>query len=233
MPVVALSSTIHVGLISLALASQAAVSVAHMAGNISEEVRYIALHVAAPAIAGRRHGEPGRHGIIIPAKAATDDPPLPAPQLAFDVELSLAPVELDVPPDYQYADLALMGAGVRDDDPLHLGLDGARGARDARYNAYDLSAVERGALPDPGNPKPRYPMAMLDRRAEVSFSVFFVVDTTGLVDRETLEVPRSVQAEFARAVLDVLFRWRFAPAEVGGRRVRQHVQQPFLFRIER
>ena len=34
-------------------------------------------------------------------------------------------------------------------------------------------------------------------------------------------------------MVDVLFNWRFAPAELGGRRVRQRVLQPFTFRLER
>ena len=93
--------------------------------------------------------------------------------------------------------------------------------------------MERPVAALPGNPKPRYPGRMASRSIETNFNVYFVVDTTGTVDRETVELPPSVLQEFASAVKDVLFDWRFVPAQLGGRRVRQRVQQPFTFRVER
>lgn len=232
-PGLALSSSIHVGLVYLVLASQTAVSPASIPRLVSEKVEYIALHAVAAVPTALR-----RHVAAVGRRSATSAPkpdalPQPIPELAFDIDLPPSTVDFIAPADLDRADLALIGAGVTDADPLRLGLGAAaHGVPDARYNAYDLSAVERGATPDPSNPKPRYPSVMINHRAEVTFSVYFVVDTTGTVDRETLEMPRSIQAEFARAVLDVVFRWRFAPAEMGGRRVRQHVQQPFVFRVE-
>jgi protein TonB len=74
---------------------------------------------------------------------------------------------------------------------------------------------------------------MLSRGIETNFTVYFVVDTSGTVDRETLELPSSVEQEFTSAVVAVLSMWRFVPAEMGGRRVRQRVVQPFIFRVER
>jgi protein TonB len=74
---------------------------------------------------------------------------------------------------------------------------------------------------------------MVSRSIESNFNVTFVVDTTGTVDRNTVELPSSVLQDFASAVREVLFDWRFVPAELGGRRVRQRVLQPFTFRVER
>jgi protein TonB len=74
---------------------------------------------------------------------------------------------------------------------------------------------------------------LASRSIETNFNVYFVVDTTGTVDRTTVELPPSVLQEFASAVKDVLLDWRFVPAQLGGRRVRQRVQQPFTFRVER
>ena len=232
-PVLALSSSIHAGLIVLAVASQSAVPISRVPALAAEQVQLVALHVARAALTTRHRAAVGQRGAASAPAEATPSP-LPDLLLAFDVELPPTPAVTNDQPDFELADLALIGRGVSDDDPLALGIghSASQRAPDVRYNAYDLSAVERGATPDPANPRPRYPTAMISRRAEVSFSVFFVVDTTGLVDRETLEVPRSVQEEFSRAVLDVLLRWRFAPAQMGGHRVRQHVQQPFLFKVE-
>ena len=59
----------------------------------------------------------------------------------------------------------------------------------------------------------------------------FVVDSSGTVDEKSVEWPPSVQQEFTSAVAEVLFNWRFVPAELGGRRVRQRVEQPFIFQM--
>jgi protein TonB len=102
----------------------------------------------------------------------------------------------------------------------------------ALHGAFEEFAVEKRVVPAAANRKPRYPYQMLSRGIETNFNVTFVVDTAGVVDQETVELPRSVQEEFMRAVSEVLLAWRFVPAELGGRRVRQRVLQPFTFRVE-
>jgi protein TonB len=97
--------------------------------------------------------------------------------------------------------------------------------------AYIAATVEKEAAGLGDNPKPTYPSDLLNRLIEARFSVFFVVDTSGRIDPRTIEVPPSVHEGFAKAVLDVLVRWHFYPAEVRGRRVRQLMEQPFEFRI--
>ena len=97
--------------------------------------------------------------------------------------------------------------------------------------AFIAANVDKRAESDGANPKPAYPIDMLRREVEATFSVYFVVDTTGRIDSTTIEVPPSVDRRFAQAVRDVLIRWRFAPAEIRGRRVRQLMEQPFMFRI--
>ena len=97
--------------------------------------------------------------------------------------------------------------------------------------AYIAANVDRTAESSGANPKPTYPPELLNRLVEASFSVYFVVDTTGRIDTTTIQVPPSVDRRFAKAVLDVLPRWHFVPAEIRGRRVRQLMEQPFEFRI--
>jgi TonB family protein len=158
------------------------------------------------------------------------------PELLGSFDLLLPePVPL---PDYQpeYAALEIggsAGSGGLADDVLHLGVGLASARLPAGpYGAYEEVAVERRAVPAPENRKPRYPSRLLGRGIETNFNVYFVVDTTGTVDRETVELPQTVQQEFTSAVSEVLSNWRFVPAELGGRRVRQRVLQPFLFRVE-
>ena len=97
--------------------------------------------------------------------------------------------------------------------------------------AYIAANLDKSALPTGMNPKPAYPAELLYRMVEATFSVYFVVDTTGRIDTTTVQSPPSVDPRFIKAVRDVLWRWRFVPAEVRGRRVRQFMEQPFEFRI--
>jgi TonB family protein len=98
--------------------------------------------------------------------------------------------------------------------------------------AFEPDEVELSAVPAPANPKPSYPANMIRRRVEARFAVYFVVDTSGHVEGSTVELPLISHEEFARAVLEVLSKWRFVPALIAGRPVRERVKQPFQFRIK-
>ena len=63
--------------------------------------------------------------------------------------------------------------------------------------------------------------------------VQFVVDTAGRVETSTFKVLRQSHNEFEAAVRGALPKMRFLPAELKGRRVRQLVQQPFVFALAR
>jgi protein TonB len=51
------------------------------------------------------------------------------------------------------------------------------------------------------------------------------------VDRKTIKVIRSTHPLFTNAVREALLAIRYHPAEIGGRKVSQLVQQPFNFRL--
>lgn len=78
---------------------------------------------------------------------------------------------------------------------------------------------------------PAYPPALLAKNVEGKAVVQFVVDTLGRVDTVSFAVIEATHVEFAEAVRSVLPAMRFAPAVTASRKVRQLVQQPFLFRI--
>jgi len=59
----------------------------------------------------------------------------------------------------------------------------------------------------------------------------FVVDTSGKADMGTFKVLETSHELFSQAVRQALPRMRFFPAEIGGKKVRQVVQQPFTFAI--
>ena len=80
-----------------------------------------------------------------------------------------------------------------------------------------------------GSPNPTYPAEL--RATKVSGVVLaqFVVDTLGRAEVSTFKVLKSDHQLFTEAVKTTLPEMRFIPAEVGGRKVKQLVQQPFTF----
>lgn len=98
--------------------------------------------------------------------------------------------------------------------------------------AYTEDLVEKAVMPYDNNPRPRYPMALLEGRVEDAFDVLFVVDSTGRVDEHTIRIPGRVERLLVDAVRYALKRSRYFPAELAGRRVPQLVEQRFIFRIQ-
>jgi len=79
--------------------------------------------------------------------------------------------------------------------------------------------------------RPRYPESLRAAGLGGRVLVQFSVDTTGRVDPQAVRVLESTHELFSRAVLEVLPRYRFIPAEANGRRVRMMAQMPFEFTI--
>jgi periplasmic protein TonB len=93
--------------------------------------------------------------------------------------------------------------------------------------------VEQPAMQAPNSAIPVYPEILRQAGVEGEALVSFVVDTSGRVDVATFKVVRASHDLFAAAVRNALPRMRFIPAAVGDRKVRQLVQQPFAFAIQR
>jgi protein TonB len=93
--------------------------------------------------------------------------------------------------------------------------------------------VEQQAKLAPGNKPPDYPSQLRATGVEGSVTVQFVVDTAGRVDISTYKLINSTHALFETAVKNHLKDMRYIPAEIGGRKVKQLVQQPFTFSLSR
>lgn len=98
----------------------------------------------------------------------------------------------------------------------------------ATYFAYQ---VDTPATVRSGYVGPRYPDSLKTARVEGEVVASFVVDTTGLVDPASLHILRSTHPMFAAAAREAILRMRFAAAELHGVKVRQFVQQPFVFNL--
>jgi protein TonB len=91
--------------------------------------------------------------------------------------------------------------------------------------------VEKAVIAIPGTATPRYPSMLQRDGIEGEVRAQFVVDTLGRVESGSFKSLDPVHDLFAQAVRDALGRARFRPAEVGGHKVRQLVEQTFTFRI--
>lgn len=91
------------------------------------------------------------------------------------------------------------------------------------------SHVDKPAVARDDNPIPKYPSVLESSRVEGSVLVEFVVDTLGKAEMSTLRILESSNDLFVRAFAATLPRWRFYPAETGGRKVKQVVQLPLKF----
>ncbi|MFL5595385.1 MAG: energy transducer TonB [Gemmatimonadaceae bacterium] len=93
--------------------------------------------------------------------------------------------------------------------------------------------VERQVAVVPGSPPPKYPEILRNSAVEGQVIAVFVVDASGRAEVDSVRFARSDNQLFEEAVRTALRRMRFFPAEVGGRKVRQLVQMPFVFTISR
>lgn len=91
------------------------------------------------------------------------------------------------------------------------------------------SQVDKPVMARDGNPIPGYPSLLESSRVEGSVLVQFVVDTLGRADMSSFKVLESSNQLFAQSLERTLPKWRFHPAESGGRKVKQIVQLPLRF----
>jgi protein TonB len=103
-------------------------------------------------------------------------------------------------------------------------------SRDTTYFAFQVEKpvrqVDNGVFP-------HYPDTLKVLKIDGEVVVAFVVDTLGLADLSSVKVLKSTHKFFTDAVLEVLSRLQFIPAQLGGRKVQQLVQQPFVFNISK
>jgi hypothetical protein len=89
--------------------------------------------------------------------------------------------------------------------------------------------VEKQVRMAENNAPPRYPAELRSQNIEGEVLAQFVVDTMGLAELQTFRPLRFTNPLFVQAVRDALPMMRYLPAEMGGHKVKQLVQQPFTF----
>jgi TonB family protein len=112
--------------------------------------------------------------------------------------------------------------------------DGAAETQQGSYgSAFRAEQVDKQVGVITGSPPPTYPEILRSSGIEGKVVVEFVVDEQGRPVQGSIRIVQSDNDLFADAVRVPLRRMRFTPAEVGGKRVNQLVQMPFVFALSR
>jgi len=172
-----------------------------------------------------------------PEKAPPPPDAVVAPPPPKGFQVLTAPIEIpNVIPDIDLSkkvtdEADFSGKGVA--GGIAKGVDGGKGPVPQGDQPYFDFQVEKPVVMAPGAQGPQYPDMLRTAGIEGTVLAQFVVDTTGRAEMNTFKVLKSDNDLFSNAVKNALQRMRFLPAEVGGRKVKQLVQQPFQFSLNR
>lgn len=197
--------------------------------NVGETIAAEAEQVTKFVVEEKKEPEPE------PEKAPPPDA-VAAPPIAKGFQVLTAPVDIpDVIPEIDLSkkltnEADFSGRGVA--GGVASGVVGGTVPVNQDQPFFDFQ-VEKPVAPIPGSGSPRYPEILLSAGVEGQVLAQFVVDTLGRVESGSFKVIRSDHDLFTAAVRSALPAMRFLPAEVGGRKVKQLVQQPFVFNRQR
>ncbi|MDQ6689556.1 MAG: energy transducer TonB [Gemmatimonadota bacterium] len=99
--------------------------------------------------------------------------------------------------------------------------------------SFHADQVEKEVSLISGSAPPRYPEVLRTAGVEGKVLARFVVNEDGRVDGQSVTILRSENPLFEEAVRASLSRMRFNAAEIGGKKVRQLVEMPFVFALSR
>ncbi len=106
-------------------------------------------------------------------------------------------------------------------------------ASDPSNGALGASDVDVAAALLPHSPLPRYPDLLRGQRLQGVAVVRFVVGTNGRVEPNSVVIVEASHPAFAESVRAALPRMRFRPARIGAKPVRQLVEFPVGFKLDR
>lgn len=230
----AASVALHVALVALAVTATTERHVRHIVAlpiGAAERIVFSRVAPARLAVVHAARAATARAASALAATALAGHPRAPiVPNLALEIAIDDGRVALA---DALAAEIASrVTSGVEFDThgfAESRGWSGAVPMPDVDGRAYSDGLVERQVYPFATNPRPRYPDALQAEDVEATFTVSFVVDSTGRIDARSVDIPLGVHRLFARSVRDALLRSRYLPAQLGGRAVSQLVRQRFSF----
>jgi protein TonB len=155
----------------------------------------------------------------------------PPPPKGFQV--LRAPLRIDI----KIPEIDLSKAVTNEKDFSGKGVAGGTGTGvvggTATNQTYFDFQVEKPAEMLPDQPKPKYPSVLESSGIAGEVQAQFVVGQDGRADMDTFKALKSSNELFTQSVRNVLARMRFSPAMIGGKPVKQLVQQSFQFAVPR
>ena len=155
----------------------------------------------------------------------------PPPPKGFQV--LRAPLRIDI----KIPEIDLSKAVTNEKDFSGKGVAGGTGTGvvggTATNQTYFDFQVEKPAEMLPDQPKPKYPSVLESSGIAGEVQAQFVVGQDGRADMDTFKALKSSNELFTQSVRSVLTRMRFSPAMIGGKPVKQLVQQSFQFAVPR
>lgn len=171
---------------------------------------------------------------FVEVKKDEPPPPKPPPQAAPPPPQSFQVLTAPVNIPNVLPDIDLTAKMTNEADFSGKGVQSAKAVQSAAPQGdqpYFEFMVEKPVTEASNTERPRYPDILKSAGVEGEVLAQFIVDTLGRVEPGSFKVLKTTHPLFEAAVRSVLPRMKFIPAEVGGRRVRQLVQQPFVFNI--
>ena len=175
-----------------------------------------------------------------PPKVVEKEPPpkevivKPPPPKGFQV--LRAPVKIDIKiPEIDLSkaitnESDFSGKGVK--GGVANGVVGGKGPVTTDQTYFEFQ-VEKPAEMLSDSPKPKYPSVLESSGIAGEVQAQFVVGTDGRADMSEFKILKQTNELFGQAVKNVLPRMHFSPAMIGGRPVKQLVQQAFQFAVPR
>lgn len=213
------SVVVHAGLIVLAVAATAAAGT----GPIDHEERVVSI---TPPVTEIADPPPPRPPDEVPTGPVAPDAVGGGPILVPPIDVPEALPPIDATAAETRAEDFARGARRAGELPAGTPAPGADGTPILDFQA-DKPVVAVGGC------APRFPDTLRSANVEGEVLAQFVVDAEGRADASTFKVLKSSHELFAAAVKSCLPSMRFIPAEAGGRKVSQIVQQPFVFALDR
>ena len=216
------SMVFHTGLIAAAIAATAGAGIADDKSK-AEKVQFVEMKKEAP-------------------KPKPKEPPPPPPDVVVKApppkgfQVLRAPVEIPIKiPDIDLSkkvtdEADFSGKGVK--GGIAKGVEGGTAIVDPNQTYFEFQ-VEKPVSQIPGTGSPRYPDALRSSGVEGEVQAQFVVNEDGRAETGTFKVLKATNDLFASAVRTALPNMRFYAAEVGGKKVKQLVQQSFQFKLDR
>ena len=177
-----------------------------------------------------------------PPKPKPKEPPPPPKEVVMKApppkgfQVLRAPVEIPIKiPDIDLSkkvtdEADFSGKGVK--GGIAKGVEGGTPQKVGNEPYFEFQ-VEKPVQQIPGTGTPRYPDALRSSGVEGEVQAQFIVNEEGRAETGSFKVLKATNDLFGSAVRAALPQMRFYAAEVGGKKVRQLVQQSFQFKLDR